>query len=147
MLRLYLDMCCYNRLFDDMSQPKVLLEARAVDIIETGIIEGSYELVWSFILDYENSMGPYPDKTLAIAAWKDVAALFVDDNDEIWEMSTNIMRYGVKRNDSLHIACAIASKCDCFLTTDKRVLNKRIPGVAIVNPLDFSRGLGGDEYD
>ena len=39
--------------------------------------------------------------------------------------------------DALHLACAAASQCDRFITTDRRLLRARIPNMGIVNPLQF----------
>ena len=47
------------------------------------------------------------------------------------------MRLGIKEKDSLHIACAITNKCDYFITTDKKLLNKPIEKVKIINPINF----------
>lgn len=33
MLKLYLDNCCYSRIFDDLTQEKVNLEASAIETI------------------------------------------------------------------------------------------------------------------
>ena len=47
------------------------------------------------------------------------------------------MKHGVKELDSLHIACAIERRCDYFITTDRKLLNKPITGTKIRNPIDF----------
>ena len=46
---------------------------------------------------------------------------------------------GLKSLDALHIACAIAAKCDWFITTDKAILRKSavIGGIKVVNPVEF----------
>ncbi len=59
-MRIYLDNCCYNRPFDDQTQMKIHLETQAKLYIQAQIREGKYDLVWSYILDYENSKNPYP---------------------------------------------------------------------------------------
>ena len=46
-------------------------------------------------------------------------------------------RLGLKPKDALHIACAIKSDCEYFITTDKKLLNKTVEGMKIVNPIDF----------
>lgn len=53
-MKIYLDNCCYNRPFDDQSQLKIHLETQAKLYIQAKIKEGVYDLVWSYILDYEN---------------------------------------------------------------------------------------------
>lgn len=54
-MKLYLDNCMFNRPFDDQSNIKILLEAEAKLNIRENIRLGHYELVWSYILDYENA--------------------------------------------------------------------------------------------
>jgi predicted nucleic acid-binding protein len=50
-----------------------------------------------------------------------------------------MMKLGLRPKDSLHIAYAIHAAADYFLTTDKKILNKPVIGVQIVNPVDFAR--------
>ena len=58
-MRIYLDMCCYNRPYDDQSQLKVALEAQSKLHIQNLIKEGKLDLIGSYTLDYENSRNPY----------------------------------------------------------------------------------------
>ena len=44
---------------------------------------------------------------------------------------------GLKQYDALHIACALAAQCDFFITTDKKILNKKITGISIKTPMQF----------
>jgi len=72
MTRIYLDNCCYNRPFDDQSNILVRLEADAKLHIQELVKERKLELVWSFVLDYENSVNPFADKRERIQAWRDL---------------------------------------------------------------------------
>jgi hypothetical protein len=58
-MKLYFDMNIYNRMFDDQSQMRIRFESMAIDILFELIEKGNYELAWSFILEYENSMNPF----------------------------------------------------------------------------------------
>jgi predicted nucleic acid-binding protein len=49
------------------------------------------------------------------------------------------MTLGIKKKDAVHIACALAADADYFITTDKKVLNKNIADIIIINPIDFLR--------
>ena len=53
-LKLYLDNCCFNRPFDSSKNAKMELEIDAKLFIQKDIIDGKYDLVWSFMLDFEN---------------------------------------------------------------------------------------------
>ena len=65
-MKIYLDNCCYNRPFDDQTQIKIHLETVAKLHIQNQIKRGFYNLVWSYILDYENKNNPYDDKKFQI---------------------------------------------------------------------------------
>ncbi|MFO7794693.1 MAG: hypothetical protein ACQERB_00840 [Promethearchaeati archaeon] len=57
-MRIYLDVCCYNRPFDDQTQEKIHLETEAVLIILSNISLKNWELVGSDIIDFEISKIP-----------------------------------------------------------------------------------------
>ena len=69
-MRIYLDNCCFNRPFDDKSQIRVKLEAEAKLYIQEEIRLGRIELIWSYILEYENSVNPFEEKVKQILEWK-----------------------------------------------------------------------------
>ncbi|MCL2754441.1 MAG: type II toxin-antitoxin system VapC family toxin [Oscillospiraceae bacterium] len=136
-LKIYLDVCSYNRPFDNQTQMKVRLETEAKLYIQTGVRAGKYKLVWSYMLNFENSKSPYEDNRKAIALWENIATEYCESSDEVLSFGKEIMVKGIKECDALHIACAIKSGCDYFITTDRRVLNKSVGGVKIINPIDF----------
>lgn len=142
-MKLYLDNCSYNRPFDDQTQMKIHLETEAKLYIQECIREGRYGLVWSYMLDYENNANPYDDKKRTIELWKNIASEFCTSSEDILLMGKDIMQKGIKAKDALHIACAIKSECDYFITTDMKLLNKSVENINIINPIDFIREVEG----
>ena len=69
-MKIYLDNCCFNRPFDDQSQLRILLESEAKLRIQENIRSGIFELVWSYILDYENSQNPFRERREQIIKWR-----------------------------------------------------------------------------
>lgn len=137
-MKIYLDNCCYNRPFDDQKQIKIHLETRAKLYVQAKIKEGVYDLVWSYILDYENGKNPYEEKRLAIAPWKKIASSCVaEETEDILLFAESLTSKGIKTFDALHISCAVAAHCEYFLTTDKKLLNSSIPEIQIVSPIAF----------
>jgi hypothetical protein len=61
-MRVYLDVCSFNRPFDDQSQLRIRLEAEAKLRIQEEIRAREIELVWSYILDYENDKNTYLER-------------------------------------------------------------------------------------
>jgi predicted nucleic acid-binding protein len=91
------------------------------------------------MLDYENGKNPYDEKQYMIAPWKKIADDFCPPTDEIRTRGKEIMQSEIKEGDALHIACAIEKQCEYFITTDRKLTNKRIDGINIINPIDFVR--------
>lgn len=60
-MRIYLDMNIYNRPFDDQSQVRIRLETIAIFSIFQKVKNKEFKLLWSFMLEYENSLNPYAD--------------------------------------------------------------------------------------
>ena len=145
--KLYLDICCYNRPFDNQSQIKIRLETEAKLHVQSDIRGGKYSLVWSYMTDYENENSPYEEKRKAIAPWKGIAGNYCHFSDDILSLGQKIMKHGIKAKDALHIACAVTSGCDYFITTDGRLTNKNIDGINIINPIDFVREMEEQNED
>nr|VFJ54444.1 MAG: hypothetical protein BECKFW1821A_GA0114235_104731 [Candidatus Kentron sp. FW] len=61
-MKIYLDNCCFNRPYDDQSDFRVRLEAEAKLKIQEEIRNRSFRLVWSYLLDYENSKNPFKER-------------------------------------------------------------------------------------
>jgi len=136
-MRVYLDNCCFNRPFDDPLHLPNWLEAEAKLHVQRQIVAGNIELAWSYMLDYENADNPYEDRQDAIAQWKTKATIDINTKDEIIRRAVSIGQCGIRSKDALHIACAIEAQCHVFLTTDKRILKKKVDGIRLMNPLDF----------
>jgi hypothetical protein len=138
-MRVYLDACCFNRPFDDQSQIRVRLETEAKLKIQEEIRSGGFQLVWSYILDYENDKNPYQERKMRISGWRDYAVLDVQESVELLETANALDKKGLLRLDALHVACAISAKCAYFLTTDDRILNRsnQENTITIADPIRF----------
>lgn len=137
MKKIYLDNCCFNRPFDDQLQLKIHLETQAKLFIQDQIKDGNLNLVWSYILEYENNKNPYEEKKNVIALWKKFSCEFIVENEQILTFAESLQLKGVKAFDALHISVAVYSKCDYYITTDKKLLNTIIQEIKIINPVDF----------
>jgi len=136
-IKIYLDVCSYNRPFDNQLQIKIRLETEAKLYIQSAVKNNKYKLVWSYMLDFENNNNPYEDRKNSVALWKNIANEYCTSSDDILSLGKEIMKYGIKEFDSLHIACAITNGCDYFITTDKKLLNKFVTKIKIINPINF----------
>jgi predicted nucleic acid-binding protein len=140
-LRLYLDNCTFNRPFDDQNQLKIKLETEAKLFIQQGILNNNYELVWSYILEYENNQNRFDDRRNAIYDWKSIAKIHCTENAEIIEYAESLKSINIRTKDALHIACSVYTNSDYFITTDKQLFNLRLSDIKIINPLNFINEL------
>ena len=136
-MKIYLDNYCFNRPFDDQTNLKIQLETQAKLEIQKQIMLKKYKLVWSFILEYENKENPYKIRRETISRWRDIASENIMANEEIIKYAENLQTMSVKSKDALHIACAVFSHCNYFLTTDRKLLNLELKEIKIYNPIDF----------
>ncbi len=138
-MKIYLDNCCFNRPFDDQSQLRIRLEAEAKLKIQEDIRSNIHELIWSYLLDYENSRNPFRERKEQIAQWNKYALVDVEECEEVINIAVKLEVIGIKELDSLHIACAMTAKADYFLTTDDGILRKalKVEGVKVTDPIGF----------
>jgi len=138
-LKLYLDNCCFNRPYDEQVNLIIQMETEAKLNIQDAIKAGEFLLLWSFVLDYENAANPFLDVRNRIIEWKYLAIADCDLSEDITNKSRELMKLGLRQMDASHLACAIYLGADYFLTTDKKILNKVITDVTVMNPIDFIR--------
>jgi hypothetical protein len=141
MKRLYLDMCCFNRPYDDQSQSGIRLETEAKLLVQQHVRMGTCHLLWSTILDYERSHNPFPEHRLAIFQWRRLAQCCMAADTGAVAMAVPLERQGVTRFDALHVACAVAGSADLFVTTDDRLISlirkiRKTGLLPIVLPMD-----------
>ncbi len=147
-MRVYLDMCCYNRPYDDQSQFRVALETQSKLRIQALIRDRKFDLIGSYTLDYEVSRNPYEMRRQSIIQ-------FIQNNmkgyvgseraETIGPIAEDIMKTGVKEKDAYHIASAIYAKCDYFISTDVRLLKYRTDRIKLVTPVEFIMETEGEE--
>lgn len=139
-MRIYLDMCCYNRPYDDQSQLKIALETQAKLHIQNLIKEKKLELITSYMLRYECNNNPFEMRRTTIFD-------FINDNTfayvgserktEIEKKAKEIMLTGIKFKDACHVASAIYAKCEYFISTDIRLLKYKTNDLKMMTPIEF----------
>jgi predicted nucleic acid-binding protein len=140
-LRLYLDMCVYNRPFDDQSQPRIMLETQIFIMMLLMISKDRFDLINSFALEYENSKNPNIENMLKISDLLGYSTDYISCDEGILDRSLEFEKYGLMGMDAVHIACAEKAKADFFVTCDDDLIKKleRIDniGIAYYNVIDF----------
>ena len=141
MLKLYLDNCCYNRLFDDLEQEKINLEANAIENIFRKNINKELEIYKSMVIDFEISKIKSDNKRRQVEDLYDAMELTeIDYSEEIKKRAIELRQYNIKDMDSLHLAFAESKDVDYFITADRLLINasKRANlKIKVINPIEF----------
>ena len=142
-MKIYFDNCTFNRPFDDQRQIHIRIESEAKLHIQEQIKKGSFRLVWSYSLDFENNQNPFQERRNAIQKWRELAENDIEENHDIISKAKELTKIGLKAKDALHVACAVAGKAEYFLTTDGMILRKlsSYSEIKVTNPTDFIRIL------
>jgi len=139
MKRLYLDNCCFNRPYDDQKQLRIQLETEAKLYIQQELLAKKFELAWSYILDYEIGISPFEERKEKLKQWKNIAKCFCSEEEAILLEAEKLTAMSFKTIDALHISAAKYMHCDYIITTDRKMLNKTVSDILIVDPIDFLR--------
>ncbi|WP_026894230.1 PIN domain-containing protein [Clostridiisalibacter paucivorans] len=149
-MKIYFDMNIYNRVFDDQTQMRIRFESMAIDILFELVEKKKYELIWSFILEYENSRNPFIERKLNIISISTLCNEVIKPNNKIKKMAKKIvMKSNTKDKDALHLASAVHGGCKYFITCDDKFiktiernrdnLKYMIKDIKLYNPIDFLR--------
>ena len=121
-IKIYLDICCFNRPYDDQTQTRIQFEATAKLLIQSLITDGHIDFAWSYVLEFENAKSPFFEKRDTILVFKQYACETILADPQIEVAAKQLQTKGFKTYDALHVACATSSGCDYFITVDDRVL-------------------------
>ncbi len=148
-MKIYLDVSCFNRPFDDQRQARIRLEAEATTIILEQCEQGTLRQVSSQMAKIEIDATPDADRRtrllLLLPDKKDTLELTA----EVFTRAETLQRLGFKAADAVHVAAAETLDAHVFLSCDKRLcrLAKRHSAelkVPVANPLDWLKEIGHD---
>jgi hypothetical protein len=113
-MRIYLDICCYGRQFDDFAQPRIAAEAVAVKAAVAVCRKYGGVIVGGFMVEDELSNIRDPDKLGQVRGYYDSAV-----NERVLPAAAidirarQLQAKGLKRGDSYHLACAETGRIFC----------------------------------
>lgn len=141
-MKLYLDLCVFNRPFDYQGQERVSLETEAFIYLIGQIEKERYTLVFSEALVYENNKNPDNLRKERIATYFELAKEFIKLEESDFQRAKDLRALGFSDMDALHIASAEKSGIDFFITCDDWIVNlykrnSQALKVRIVNLLEF----------
>jgi predicted nucleic acid-binding protein len=141
-MKIYLDVSCLNRPFDDQSQGRIRLEADAVTIILGDIDAGRHEQVSSRMAEIEAAaitdeirrrriLQLLPERRMVLTA-------------DVFQRAEQLVDRGLAAADAVHVAAAEALNADVLLTCDDRLVRRcrhlaNDLNVQVANPVDWLR--------
>jgi predicted nucleic acid-binding protein len=142
-MKIYLDVCCLCRPFDDQTKSRIRLEATAIqEIIHR--CTGEFTLVTSEAIEEEISEIPDLKKRLRVEKILSVAQERIEVDEEIIARMNDLIRNGGDAMDSLHAACAEKAGA-IFLTTDDDLItffkSHQLIQVRTENPVTWLREM------
>jgi hypothetical protein len=143
-----MDVCCFNRPFDDLSQDRIYLEAEAILAIISHCEHGKWSLMSSSVLDFELSKSWDGSRLEKVRTLYATAREWLQTTSQVEQRATFFQQCGIKIFDSLHLALAEVQKVDVFLTTDDRLLraaNKMDLDIKVSNPIAWLMEVMRDE--
>ena len=122
---LYLDMNVYKRPFDDQRQMRIRLETVAITMIFALIDDGHLSASWSFMLDYENSRNPVPERREFAQYLSRCCEITTEPDESIRELARSLSKtHQIRGRDALHLAIAETSGCDYLVTCGDRLVRQ-----------------------
>lgn len=145
-MKLYLDLCCLKRPFDDQGAVRVRVEAEAVLALQKAIEEGAQVFVRSIAHDLENAQNPDPVRRTRVDAWLAAHPLPALPAATVQERATELARGGHGSFDAFHLAWAEALGVEAFVTVDDRLMaraSRAAPplGVRVIGPVDLLKEM------
>jgi predicted nucleic acid-binding protein len=147
-MRLYMDVCCLGRPFDDLTQSRVYLEAEAVLSIISRCEKGDWILLSSGTIDFEILQIPDSEVQEKINSLYSTAGEHHIITQESVDRAKEFQSYKIGYFDSLHMAVAESANVDVMLTTDDRLIKRSKNsdvGIRITNPVTWLMEVTMDE--
>lgn len=150
-MRIYLDVCCLNRPFDDQTQDRIHLESEAVILILKRVRSGNWEWISSEAVDFEVRQTPDVERRRRVESLIRYADRTILIETSIVKRASELKEIGFGAYDALHLACAEHSNADVFLTSDDKLLRlsrecSSILNIKVDNPLMWLKEVIQNEY-
>jgi predicted nucleic acid-binding protein len=148
-MKIYLNVSCLNRPFDDQQQTRIRLESAAIAAILERIDDGQWTHISSDMAVIEIEAIPDTERQARVRRLlpnprniRRLAATTFRRADELGKL-------GFKPADAVHVAAAEESRVDVLLSCDDRFCRLGAPTkgqlrVEVANPLDWLKEMGHD---
>ena len=141
-MRLYFDVCCYSRLYDDQTQIKIYMESEAVLNLLNISKQNNDEIVGSPALDLEIDQIDNVDKREKIKYLyhKSITGKINYSESVLNRVKELSKQANIKTLDSFHLSFAENYDVDILLTTDnkfEKACAKMDLRIKVINPVSY----------
>jgi predicted nucleic acid-binding protein len=148
-MKLYLDVCCLNRPFDDQIQERIHLEAEAVLLILSRVESGQCTLTSSEVIEFEIAQSNDHERAERVRQLLSITEGLAMAGEREMLRAEQLEGMGFREFDALHLASAEGAGVDIFLSTDDQLLRvaSRVSNrlrLRVLNPLSWIREVTGE---
>lgn len=141
-MKIYLDVSCLNRPFDDQEQARIRLEAAAVGMILEKVDEGRWLHISSEMARIEIEANPDPERRARVMLLLPEPSNVVMLTRDTFVRGAALEELGFKPADAMHVAAAEEAGAYVFLSCDDRLCraarrHARRLRVRVRTPLDW----------
>jgi predicted nucleic acid-binding protein len=146
-VRIYLDVSCLNRPYDDQSQVRIRLEAEATTVILGKCERGEWQHVSSEMARIEIDAMPDADRRARVQLLLPDSEVLLKLTEDLYARAEEVQELGFKPADAVHVAAAESQNADVFLSCDDRLVRlarrrrDRLV-VQVANPLEWLTEIG-----
>ena len=147
-MRIYLDVCCLNRPFDEQVQDRIRMESEAIATVLGHFDRGEWIWLGSEAINVEINRMTDIERKVKVEKLASGMSQMVILTAEHEKRAQELSGLGFKLLDALHIACAESGRAHAFLTTDDRLVKRarKYKGklkVNVANPLNWLKEVLG----
>lgn len=141
-MKIYLDVCCLNRPYDNQEQERVRLESEAILFIMARFENAQWQWASSEVVLDEILRTRDVERKRRLLELNEKASAFLVVTDDDFRRAQQLSGLDFSGMDALHLACAEHAKLDVFLTTDDKLLRRANRSAAqlnilVANPLNW----------
>jgi len=145
-MKIYLDVSCLNRPFDDQNQSRIRIETAAVTLIFERIDGGLWQHISSEMAEIEIDAIPDNDRQIRVRMLLPGSQAIMKLNKLTFQRAGDLEGLGFKSADAVHVAAAEQANVDVILTCDDRLCRlarrrQRQLRVQVANPVEWLKEM------
>ncbi|HKQ48103.1 MAG TPA: PIN domain-containing protein [Phycisphaerae bacterium] len=145
-MKVYFDICCLKRPFDEQVQPRIVVETAAVLSLLEAASEGKIQPIRSVAHDLENSWNPDAKRAAAVQEWLIQQNPIIKTPSSVRQQTEVFMSHELGEFDAFHLAWAEYHQASVLVTTDDNFIKRagRLGDtikVRVMDPISLFREL------